>query len=283
VDLAEFEYSGIKIQGYSEGGVRTSIIWPNLDLAIDMGNTYPGQTRYKNLLLTHSHLDHFSGVPYYISQRSLQRLEPPNIYFPKEIHKDLVELFKIYSRLEDFEYKLNLIPLEFGETIVLNKQYSFAAHKTFHRVPSQGYTIYETKNKLKLEYNNMSQAEILLLKEKGIEISQSMIQPVFSFSGDTKIEYILEHEDVRKSKVLFLECTYIDSTKDVEHARLWGHTHLFEIAEHADQFENEKLVLLHFSPRYSYKFIREQIQKILPKHLHERVEFFFPKKASFKK
>lgn len=283
MDLAEFEYSGIKIQGYSEGGIRTSIIWPNLDLAFDMGNTYPGQTRYKNLLLTHSHLDHFAGVPYYISQRSLQRLQPPNIYYPKEIHDDLTELFKIYSRLEDFEYKVNLIPMELGKRLELNKQYSFAAHKTFHRVPSQGYTVYETKVKLKPEYADLNQSEIVKLKERGTEISQKIIEPVFSFSGDTKIEYVLEHEDVRKSKVLFLECTYLDEKKDVEHTRLWGHTHLFEIAEHAEKFENERLILLHFSPRYSYKFIREQVQKKLPKSLWERVEFFFPAKHSAKK
>lgn len=282
MEFIEYKHSGIEIQGYSNGGIATSIILPNLDLVFDMGNTNSAQIKFGNLLVTHAHLDHFSGVPYFISQRSLQKLPPPNIYVPQEIHSQVTELLKIYSKLEDFEYKPNLVAFSPGMVVELNRQFSFSAFPTYHRVPSLGYTVYESKNKLREEYRNFSQNEILNAKKEGYEISEINSSPIFSYSGDTKIEYVLNHDDVRKSKILFLECTYIDDKKDILKAREWGHTHLFEIAENAQAFENEKLVLIHFSPRYSYNYIKEQVSKILPKSLLDRVHLFLPNKKKSK-
>jgi ribonuclease Z len=280
--LSEFEYENIQIKGYSEGGIRTSIIWPTLNLMFDMGSTFPGQIQYQNLLLTHSHLDHFAGLPYYISQRSLQRLPAPNVFVPEEIGDKVKKLLDLYSELEDFEYKYSLFPVKPGDRFTLNKNHFCIPHKSFHRVPSQGYTVYETRTKLKAEFRDLSPEEIKIKKETQ-EITEKVDTPVLSFSGDSKIEYVLENPDVRKAKILFLECTYLDETRDVARAREWGHIHLQEIAEHSSVFENERLVLIHFSQRYSFGEIRDLITKTLPKGLLDRVHLFLPHKNSTKK
>ncbi len=99
--------------------------------------------------------------------------------------------------------------------------------------------------------------------------------PVITFSGDTQIEFVLENEDVRNSKVLFLECTYVDEARPVERARKWGHTHLFEIAANAEAFKNvENLVLIHFSPRYSRDKILDALRRHLPEDLHAKTTAF---------
>lgn len=276
MDLANFQHNGIQLTGYSEGGIRTSLIWPSLGLMFDMGNTYPGQMQHDKLLITHSHLDHFAGVPYYVSQRSLRNLSPPTIYVPVEIHAQVDKILQLYSEIEDFPYKYNLIPAALGVKIDINRQYLFAPHQTYHRVPSQGYTVYERRTKLKEEYKNLSSLELRLAKESGKVIEDKIETPVLSFSGDTKIEYVLNHEDVRKSQILFLECTYVDEKRDVERARNWGHIHLDEIAHYADSFENERLVLIHFSQRYRFKEIRDYVKAKLPSHLFDRVHLFLP-------
>ena len=99
---------------------------------------------------------------------------------------------------------------------------------------------------------------------------------MMSFSGDTRIEYVLENEDVRNSKILVLECTYLDSSRDVKRAREWGHIHLDEIVNHADEFENEKIVLIHFSKRYHPKKIPAMVEEKLPDSLKGRVHCFLP-------
>ncbi|MCC5813595.1 MAG: MBL fold metallo-hydrolase [Leptospira sp.] len=276
--LNEFEHKGIELKGYSEGGIRTSIIWPALNAMFDMGNSNPDQVQYQNLFLTHSHSDHFAGTPYYVSQRSLKGLPKPNIYLPVAIHEKVDRLFKLYSELEEYEYKYNLIPAKIGEEYVLNKQYSVMPLPTFHRVVSQGYTVLETRSKLKPEFMGLKGPELKEKKDSGIEIETTIKTPVFSFSGDTKIEYVLENEAVQKSKILFLECTYLDNKRNVERAREWGHIHLDEIIQNAKYFQNEKLVLIHFSQRYRYKEIREFIRDKVPKELMEKIHIFIPSK-----
>ena len=97
-----------------------------------------------------------------------------------------------------------------------------------------------------------------------------------SFSGDTKIEYVLTHKDVAESEILFLECTYIDHEKNVEDAREWGHIHLDEIIHHISSFKNEKIVLIHFSKRYPPSYIRRVFSKRIPPSEKDRIHLFLP-------
>ena len=87
----------------------------------------------------------------------------------------------------------------------------FKAYKTTHRIPSQGYTIFETVKKLKPEFSDLKGEELVRLKANGQNITEEKETPLVSFSGDTQIEYVLEHKDVRESKILFLVFSYIAS------------------------------------------------------------------------
>jgi ribonuclease Z len=270
----KFSYKGYNFEGISEGGIRTSIIMPSLSLLFDIGSLPVDHAHHENLLLTHGHLDHSAGVPYYISQRSLRKLKPPNIYVPIDLYEDLQNILKIYQKIEGFDYSYNLVPVKINEFIQINSTMYFKALKTFHRIVSQGYTIYEKNRKLKEEYKNYSKDEILSLKKQGIDLQEEKYVPIVSFSGDTKIEYVLENKDVANSKILFIECTYLDDKKNVEKAREWGHIHLDEIIQNADSFKNEKIVLIHFSKRYSPKTIKELVYSKIPPSLKDRVECF---------
>ncbi|TGL63816.1 ribonuclease Z [Leptospira ognonensis] len=275
---ALFEHKNWKFDGISEGGIRTSIAFPALDLMFDFGSVNPDKIHIGQILLTHAHLDHSAGIPYYVSQRSLRKLPKPKIYVPKSLEDNLNQVLKLYSLMEDFPYECEVIGVDHHETIPLKPGFFFKAIPSFHRIPSQGYTIFETKRKLKLEYANLDQASIRSMKDKGEDPTEEIKNPIVSFSGDTKIEFLLEHEEVRKSQILFMECTYYCEKRGVERAREWGHTHLDEIAAHASSFENEALVLIHPSKRYSYRELQEWIAKKLPASLLERTHLFIPKK-----
>ncbi|MCE9500526.1 MAG: MBL fold metallo-hydrolase [Leptospira sp.] len=275
---AKFSYKGFEFNGISEGGIRTSIGVPRFKLMFDIGSIHPDRIHFENLLLTHGHLDHSAGIPYFVSQRSLQKLKPANIYVHESVFEPLNRILKIYSEMEGFDYPECLKIARENEPVELSKNFFFKPLKTFHRIPSQGYTIFEKTKKLKSEFSGFSDREIMQKKIEGESVTEDKDVPMVSFSGDTKIEYVLEHKDVAESKILFLECTYIDEERNVERARLWGHIHLDEIVAYANEFKNEKIVLIHFSKRYSFKYISEMIRKKIPKILSDRIHLFLPER-----
>ncbi len=276
MNLAKFDHKGLLFEGISEGGIRTSIVCSSLELMFDFGFINPDKIHIGKILLTHAHLDHSCGIPYYVSQRSLRKLPKPTIYLPKEIQPKMAEILRLYSEIEDFEYGCDLVGIEEADTIHLKPGFFFKPWSTFHRVPSFGYTVYETKKKLKKEFNSLSAEEIRILKSNGQELTEDIQTPLVSFSGDTKIEYVLKHEDVRKSKILFLEATYVCDKRDTDRAREWGHTHLDEIVENAEAFENEAIVLIHASKRYSYREYQDWVRKKIPSVLKDRIHLFLP-------
>ncbi len=274
MSVSVFEWKQWKFEGISEGGIRTSISCPALDCMFDFGAVHPDRVNTMHLLLTHAHLDHSAGLPYFISQRSLQKLKPPKIFVPASTRETWKKIIDLYSELEGFSYQYELHGLEFGERQELKPGFYFKPLPSFHRVPSQGYTIYQSSKKLKAEYKNLSQKEIIHLKSEGVEPNGEFAEPLVSFSGDTKIEYVLENPDVQKSKILFMECTYYCDKRDTNRAREWGHTHLNEIAENHSAFQNEALVLIHASKRYSYREAKEWMQKKLPESLLQKTFLF---------
>ncbi|TGK07940.1 MBL fold metallo-hydrolase [Leptospira semungkisensis] len=273
---SRFEHRGYVFEGISEGGIRTSVTMPRLNLMFDIGHQNPARVHIERLLLTHAHLDHSAGLPYYISQRSLRKLPPPKIYLPESLEAPMREILSLYSKIEGFPYLYDMRSLQEGEEVELDPYHSFRAWKTFHRVESQGYTIYEKKKKLKSEFKGLSQGELLQKKSESVEVNEVHSKPVVSFSGDTKIEYVLTHKDVAESEVIFLECTYIDQERNVENAREWGHIHLDEILHNLSAFKNEKIVLIHFSKRYPIHYIRKVLSKRIPDSEKDRFHLFLP-------
>ncbi|KAL0361569.1 UNVERIFIED_CONTAM: tRNase Z TRZ1 [Sesamum radiatum] len=61
-----------------------------------------------------------------------------------------------------------------------------------------------------------------------------------------------------------LQSTYVEDTCTVEDARDYGHTHLAEIINYADKFENKAILLIHFSARYQLDVIENAVSALPP-------------------
>lgn len=267
----QYSFENYHFSGISEGSVSTAFIVPQFRLSFDAGPVDSRLVDIPLFLLTHGHLDHSAGLPYFISQRALRHLPAPRIFCPPEMAAPLARIMELYAEIEQFASPFHLQGVDYDTLYPLRGNYFFQGIRSMHRIPSNGYVIVEKSTKLKAEFLDLPGPEIARRKKAGEELFYEKAQPVITFSGDTCIEFVLENETVRKSKILILECTYVLNDRPPERARRWGHIHLEEISRAAEAFRDiGRLYLMHFSPRYRPNTIRRAIKETLPGWLAEK-------------
>ena len=270
----ELHVGGLHIRGIAEGGIETNLRVPELKLMFDMGMCPAGALKYRRVLVSHGHGDHLAGIQYYISQRGMMKLPPAIIHLPEEIAPTIDEILQAWSRIEGFTYGYELRPARPGQRYELRPGLSAIALRTHHRVPSLAWVVERTTRRLLDRYRDLPREEIVALREAGEEITHEVTTPLLCVTGDTKIEAFLEHQLMRRCKVLVHECTSWDQQRSVESTRGYGHTHVEELIEHADKFEGEALVLVHRSARHSRSFAQQVVRERFPVHVRDKIHVF---------
>lgn len=266
----------LDIEAISVGGLETCIELPAWNLAFDIGRCPPGAVRRQRLFLTHCHMDHAGGLAYHAATRDLMAMQPPTYYVPRENFEDLRELFDVWRRLDRSALPCELVPVAPGDSVPIGRNLIVAPFRSPHRVHCQGYAIRAKRSKLKAEYVGMEGAELGRRKLAGERITDEVEAIEFAFTGDTLIEVVEREEMVRTARVLVMECTFLDDRVPVAKSRESGHVHLDELVERVDLFANERILLTHFSARYSRREITEILERRLPESLKARVTALLP-------
>lgn len=271
--MRNLKHKNLNIEAVGIGGIESCYMLPQYQVAFDAGRCPYELVDMKQIFLTHGHLDHSAGLPYYFSQRSLKKLPPGEAFVPEPLAEQLRSILKIWHDIEGFEYEIRIHGVAPGEKIYIRKDLYIQPLEAYHRVPAQGYVMVRLTTKLKKQYLGLPGEKIKELKENKEDIFEVIEKPVFAYSGDTSIEFLENNELARKAELLILECTYIDEKRPVSRAREWGHIHLDEIVNKKELFENEKIILTHFSKRYRAHEVRDMFKEKLPVELKNRVEF----------
>ncbi|KAI3440921.1 Lactamase_B domain-containing protein [Psidium guajava] len=261
------DVEGFSIEGVSVGGHETCVIVPEFKCAFDIGRCPTRAVHQNFVFITHAHLDHIGGLPMYVAFRGLYNLKPPTVFVPPCIKEDVEKLLDIHRTMSQVELNLDLVALDVGETYELRNNLVVRPFKTHHVIPSQGYVVYSVRKKLKKRYIHLKGNQIEKLKKSGVEITDTILSPEVAFTGDTTSEYMLNPRsaDALRAKVLITEATFLDDNISIEHAQQHGHTHLFEIIQHAEWIRNKAILLTHFSSRYNIEDIRQAASKLQSK------------------
>jgi ribonuclease Z len=274
MELGDFEHAGIKISGLSLAGVRTSLTLPQYSIAFDVAQGLPHALSMHHYFISHGHMDHASGIPYIISQKAMGSHKTPSFYMPESMVNPMSEIMKQWSKIEGFEYAFKFYSAKSGDEFEISSSIVVKPFKTLHRVPSLGYSVFRKVRKLRTEFVDHSSSEIAKLKLEGIEPTKEMMESLVSFTGDTQIEFLDLSPEVRNSKILVMETTYLDDRKSIQSARDWGHTHLQEVLVRLPEIKSERIVLIHSSARYSWEEAKKILEKSLRPEDRERVVLF---------
>jgi ribonuclease Z len=268
--------AGQTIDAVSIGGIETCIGLPGLGLSFDLGRTPDSAVGRDTVLFTHSHMDHLGGVAWHCATRSLRRMPPPTYVLGPEDAPVFQELVAVWRKLDRSGMAHRMVVVGPGERWDLNPQWQVRPFRALHVVPCQGYGLWHQKKKLRPEFQGLAGEAIRELRGQGVEVTRLVESPEVVFCGDTRIEVVEREEVVRTARLLILECTFIDDEVSVAEARSMGHVHLYEIAERAQLFANETVLLTHFSPRFRKEEVLAALARRLPESLRTRVVPLLP-------
>jgi ribonuclease Z len=260
------------IQGSSRAGVESWYRVKELGVSLDLGRCPDNLVGVARILLTHAHVDHAAGVPYYAAQRKLQGLDPGTVYVPAASLEGFRELIAAHERLENTTYQINLIGVAPGEEVELRRDLVVRAHAASHPIPSNAYEFLERRNRLRPELRGLQPEEIERRRALGEEVSDPAEASILFYTGDTDRRIFETCEAIFRSEVLLIECSFTWDD-DRERARKYSHIHIDDIADVAGRFENKLVVLTHFSLRDSREEIEREVRARLPVSLMERVRF----------
>ena len=272
--LASMTHKGLTIEGWSRAAVQSYWRVVELKLGFDLGGSPWSFMGTPTFLITHAHLDHMAGLPAFVARRKMMKMEPPTIYLPEENVEAVQRLLQVWQKLDRGRMLCNLIGVKPGDGIEISREHLVTTFATQHTVPSVGYVVWDRRRKLKPEFQGLSGDQIRDLRYAGTEVSAEVRMPLVCYCGDTSPAGLDGYPPVYESQILITELTFFRPEHRKEKIHKFGHTHLDDIIERAERFQNEVIILGHFSTRYQDAQIRKAVEKRLPASLKERVRLW---------
>jgi ribonuclease Z len=267
----------LTVRGISVGGVYTSLCVPELGLVFDAGAPPRSSGGVDTILLSHAHADHVGALPALLGIRGLHgKTKPPRVIMPAEIVDDLQVALGALSKLQRFPLEIEAIGMSPGDTLALRPDLQVRAVRTFHPVPSLGYVIVRRVAKLKAALVGLPGPEIAARRRAGEDINDYEDRLDLAYATDTLVSVLDHSPELLRARVLIIETTFLDERKSLEAARAGCHIHLDEIIERADTFENDHIVMMHFSQIYKPDEIPALLDRRVPPALRKKIIPFIP-------
>lgn len=267
-------YKNLTIEGFSRAAVQTYWRIPELKVGFDLGAQPWSFMGTPNWLVSHTHIDHVSALPIYVSRRRMMRMEPPTIYLPETAIEPVERILRLVSRLDRGRLPCTLLALRAGDEIELSRELVVTVSSTRHTVPSLGFVIWERRRKLKPEYQELQGTQIRDLRLSGVEVTQETRVPRVAYLGDSAPEGLDACPAMFEAEVLIMEMTFVSPSHRKERIHKFGHMHLDDLLERRDRFRNQMVIASHFSTRYHSRQIRAHVEKAIPDMLDGRLQLW---------
>jgi ribonuclease Z len=270
-----------RVQGISVAGEATAIQVPELDVCFDIGICTRAALSSPTIALSHAHMDHLGGLPYWFSQRYFQKIGGET-HMPDrpggkpkapvgrclchpELEQPLRAMMRAWEPLERQRTPFEITGLAPESEFPIKPNVSLRAIATKHTVPSLGFAAIERRSKLKEEFNGFPQEKLRELRTRGVEITMQREIPLVAYTGDTAPGEYLVRDEFADARIVIAECTFFEPGHG-DRARTGMHLHIDDICRLLPVWKAEAIVLVHASRRTTIHYARERIQELAGEH-----------------
>jgi ribonuclease Z len=155
------------------------------------------------------------------------------------------------------------VPLAAGDRVEVGRGLAVEAFATDHVVPTLGFHLWRRRRRLAAGFVGLPPAELIDLRERGVETSEVVEDLSLCYCGDTGAGVFDREPRLFAARVLMLECTFLGE-EHREQGERFKHLHLGDIERRAAEFRNEALVLHHLSRRFRVEDLRAEVERRLP-------------------
>lgn len=264
----------LNITGYSTALFSTWYFVEELGLLFDAGDGVTSSLLQKSrkiehVFVSHADRDHLTGL---LQLNQLNARDGfPKIFFPFNCGS--------FPAIEQFSKKFDPhVSGTLWNAIKGNEQVQIRDNVYVHALrnghvrseqdifKSFGYRVVQTKNKLRPEFANVPQQKIKsLMDEIGKENMTEVIKTnLLTYSGDTPVDDFAQWDN---TEILIHEATFLEKeeNKNLDPYRN-KHSNLEEVMALVSELNIGKLILGHFSSRYSHDQIDEKIRALCRQH-----------------
>ena len=270
--LSQMDLGSFQLAGYSVAGEESVIVAPELDCCFDIGKCPREALVVNHVLLSHGHMDHVAGIPYYFAQRDFQGIANGTALVPAGLVEPLEALMAAWGRVEGHVPPHEFVGMSPGDDHQIRRGLIARAFATRHVRGSLGFSLIEVRHKLKDEYTGLTGPQIVELKGRDVEVTRRTEVPLVAFLGDTGPANYAALPHVAEALVLLIECTFFDD-EHVRRARAGKHLHVTDLAEALEGMHNEHIVIIHVTRRTNMAAARRALRKALPADTLKRVSF----------
>lgn len=253
------------ISGYSTALFSTWFHIPEWNLLFDCGDGVTASLglkggNVKNIFLTHADRDHISGLFQFLQINARDGL--PHIYFPAD-SGSFPAIREFLTHFDPHTSNATWHPVQPGDEVEI-KPGLFVKAIINHHIPtsngktkSLSYQVEKRTKKLGSEFKNLNSSEIVALRnaEKSEHLFETITSKVLGYSGDTPSDNLSVW---RNTEILIHEATFLDASQIATKGNL--HSSLDQVLSHIPSLNIKKLILCHFSARYSHQEIKNAVR-----------------------
>jgi ribonuclease Z len=276
-----FVYSApYRIQGISVAGEQAVVHVPELDVCFDVGLCPRAILPTPTIALSHTHMDHVGGLPYWFSQRFFQKMPgTARCLVHLKMAEPLRRMMAAWVDLERQRTPHEIVAIEPETEFQLRPNVFVRAIEVSHTTPALGFVAIERRSKLRDEFHGLPQDRLRELRAQGVEITRMIEIPLVAYTGDTEPGEFLLREEFRRAQVVISECTFFED-EHRDRAKIGKHLHVEDLRPLLEAWEARDVVIVHVSRRTLLPFARTRIEEIAGKARAESVHLLMDHKAN---